>query len=140
MSLIVWGHDLPPYQYFITITSIFWYHYTTQIYHIILSVIHICMCGGISFWELSNTRKLTAIFWNSSKNENEASSCFPFRVAFNDDQGHFLIATRDIQPGELVMKDRPFAEGPGSKSPPVCLQCAKDAPTYRCSKWVWMST
>ena len=45
MSLIVWRHDLPPYQYFITITSIFWYHYTTQIYHIILSVIHTCAEG-----------------------------------------------------------------------------------------------
>ena len=41
----MWRHDLPPYQYFITITSIFWYHYTAQIYHIILSVIHICEEG-----------------------------------------------------------------------------------------------
>ena len=44
------------------------------------------------------------------------------------------LATRDIKPGELILKDRPFAEGPGSKSPPVCLTCSKDAPTYRCSK------
>ena len=112
-------------------------YYTNISYH---PFCHTYMCEETGFWEFSNARKLTAIFWNSSTSENEASSCFPFRVAFNDDQGHYLIATRDIQPGELVMKDRPFAEGPGSKSPPVCLQCAKDAPTYRCSKWVWMST
>jgi len=74
------------------------------------------------------------IHWPGLETSNIDEPCFPFRVSYNETQGHYLVATRDIQPGELVMKDRPFAEGPGSKSPPVCLQCSKDAPTYRCSK------
>ena len=71
MSLIVWGHDLPPYQYLITITSIFWYHYTTQTY---IPFCHTNMCRQFSFWEIK--RKLTAIFWNSSTNENEVFAIF----------------------------------------------------------------
>lgn len=63
--------------------------------------------------------------------------CTPFRVAHSQDRGHFLVATREIKVGEIVLLDKPFVEGPASKSPPVCLQCFKDTPSstsYRCSK------
>ena len=71
---------------------------------------------------------------NTLHRNDEEQACFPFRVAYNEGQGHFLVATRDIPVGELIMRDKPFTEGPGSKSPPVCLQCSKNAPEYRCSK------
>lgn len=71
---------------------------------------------------------------SGQQEDDDDEECFPFRVARNKTQGHYLVATRDIEPGEVILRDWPFAEGPGSKSAAVCLQCSKDAPDYRCSK------
>ena len=37
----------------------------------------------------------------------------------------FMVATRDIEPLELVMWDNAAALGPRMGSAPVCLQCLK---------------
>ena len=46
------------------------------------------------------------------------------------------MASRDIQPGELILVDRPFTQGPPAKSLPTCLQCGKlsSKESYRCSR------
>ena len=83
---------------------------------------------------LSVTKSLF-YFFIYSRNNLEVP-CWPFKVEYKENAGHYLVATRDISPKETIMRDTPFAEGPGSKSSPVCLQCSKNAPEYRCSKWV----
>ena len=37
--------------------------------------------------------------------------------------GRFLVASRDIQPLELVLWDKAAAVGPGADTLPVCLEC-----------------
>lgn len=37
--------------------------------------------------------------------------------------GRYLVASRDLRPGELVIKECPIAVGPCTDSDPVCLGC-----------------
>jgi hypothetical protein len=51
------------------------------------------------------------------------SSCYPYLVSNIDGIGRCLVAARNIEPGELVFKERPVAVGPLHDTPPVCLTC-----------------
>ncbi len=65
-----------------------------------------------------------------------SSSSPPFRVAFDDLRGRHLVATKDIQPLELILRDSPLLVCPLTKTRPVCLQCLKitgKGSSYRCS-------
>ena len=39
--------------------------------------------------------------------------------------GRYIIATRDLKPGELILTESPIVIGPQAVSPPVCLACYK---------------
>ena len=54
-----------------------------------------------------------------------------FKILFR-----YLVASRDIAAGEVIMIDHPYVQGPPAKSLPHCLQCTKYASedSYRCSK------
>ncbi|KAG7175063.1 SET domain-containing protein SmydA-8-like 4 [Homarus americanus] len=46
-----------------------------------------------------------------------------------------MVATRDIRPGEVILKEAPVVIGPKQRSPPVCLGCHKGIRgTYTCPK------
>ena len=68
----------------------------------------------------------------------EGHFCMPFVVDYVPGRGRFLRASRDIEPGETILIDRPFVQAPPAKSPPICLQCSKLLSTvensYQCSK------
>lgn len=51
--------------------------------------------------------------------------CLPYRVCRDDRRGRHLIATREIEPLELVLHDDPAVVGPATRTPPVCLGCMK---------------
>lgn len=51
------------------------------------------------------------------------TSCYPWRVQRQDGVGRYLVATRDIKPKELILRDKPFGLSPVQDSEPVCLQC-----------------
>lgn len=49
----------------------------------------------------------------------------------------YLVATRDIKPGEVILKERPLVVGPRVDSAPICLACYRPLPLYeepRCSR------
>jgi len=50
--------------------------------------------------------------------------CFPFRVKWRAGRGRSLVATRRIDPMELIMFDAAIVTGPQAASTPVCLECA----------------
>jgi len=61
--------------------------------------------------------------------------CLPFRVAYSDTVGRYLVASRDIKPLELVLWDTAAALGPCADSVPVCLECGdKVDGSYQCPK------
>ncbi len=49
--------------------------------------------------------------------------CLPFEVHENETLGRFLIASRDIEPLEIVLRDIPAVLAPQSR--PVCLICLR---------------
>ena len=53
--------------------------------------------------------------------------CFNLQICSSDDpgMGRFIIATRDLKPGELILAESPLAVGPMAVTPPVCLVCYK---------------
>eukprot|EP00092_Neocalanus_flemingeri_P014061 GFUD01015169.1.p1 GENE.GFUD01015169.1~~GFUD01015169.1.p1 ORF type:complete len:507 (+),score=138.21 GFUD01015169.1:76-1521(+) len=65
------------------------------------------------------------------------TQCYPFRVEDSQEAGRYLVATRTISKGEVVMSDYPVVCGPiYTRTKPVCLNCLKlaTADSYRCSK------
>jgi len=55
------------------------------------------------------------IFFRSNEsnlNNNNERICLPYRICYTPDRGRFAVATRDIQPTELVIADWPMVVGP----------------------------
>ncbi|XP_050092198.1 SET domain-containing protein SmydA-8-like [Anopheles aquasalis] len=51
------------------------------------------------------------------------TTCNPFKVFSNEQYGRFLVATRDIRVGEVVIKEPPLVHGPAQITGPVCVGC-----------------
>uniref|UniRef100_A0A182W2G3 MYND-type domain-containing protein n=1 Tax=Anopheles minimus TaxID=112268 RepID=A0A182W2G3_9DIPT len=51
------------------------------------------------------------------------ATCHPFKVCSNEQYGRFLVATRDINAGEIILKESPLVHGPAQISGPVCVGC-----------------
>ena len=49
--------------------------------------------------------------------------CSPMRVCQNEKFGRFYVATRNIKPGEIVLREAPLVIGPSAATPPVCVGC-----------------
>ncbi len=63
----------------------------------------------------------------SSPAVNGSGSDSPaYKVVSSDDaRGRYLVAARDVEAGEVVVREEPIAFGPTNKSPPVCLGCSR---------------
>ncbi|XP_021947997.2 SET domain-containing protein SmydA-8 [Folsomia candida] len=79
--------------------------------------------------------------WKSHKLQ-----CFPLVVQQNDVLGRYLVTTRDVKQGEVILKETPIFSGPHlgdasaveSWTTIVCLSCFRIVPTnYKCSKCHW---
>lgn len=46
-----------------------------------------------------------------------------FQIRTNDLFGRYLVASRDIKPGEIVLKESPLISGPSQITAPVCIGC-----------------
>lgn len=69
-----------------------------------------------------------------------------FQVKSSGDFGRYLVASRDLQPGDLVLTERPLVFGPKAMPNPEtvmpCVGCYKPVFTdvgERCAKLVFMS-
>lgn len=51
------------------------------------------------------------------------ANCSPIRVAQSEKLGRYYVATRNIKPGEIVLKESPLVIGPSQVTPPVCVGC-----------------
>lgn len=45
------------------------------------------------------------------------------QIRTNDLYGRYLVASRDIKPGEIVLKESPLISGPSQITAPVCIGC-----------------
>lgn len=55
----------------------------------------------------------------------ENDICFPFRVAYNDRVGHYLVSTRDLSPLDIIIREKTgMPTGPlADTREPICLSC-----------------
>ncbi|KNC26808.1 Protein msta, isoform A [Lucilia cuprina] len=65
----------------------------------------------------------------------------PYTIAMSDIYGRYLVAKRDLKPGEILITERPLAVGPCVSADPVCLGCympvTLKATQYRCPSCHW---
>ena len=47
----------------------------------------------------------------------------PYEIAYDDSEGRYLKATRDIKKGELILEENSLIRGPAKPTLPVCLGC-----------------
>ncbi|XP_045131510.1 uncharacterized protein LOC123516301 [Portunus trituberculatus] len=60
--------------------------------------------------------------------------CRPWRVTSSSNLGRFMVATRDIAAGEVLMKDEPLLIGPKMMTEPVCLACYRPVDGEYCCR------
>ncbi|KAB7494068.1 Protein msta, isoform A [Armadillidium nasatum] len=74
-------------------------------------------CGGCwQVWYCSRAHQVAA--WPKHQRE-----CKPFKISQNAEMGRFLVATRDISLGELLLEDPVLTMGPKTITEAVCLAC-----------------
>lgn len=67
----------------------------------------------------------------------------PYEVKWSKELGRYLIASRDIEPREIIIREEPLVTGPTDRGPkdiPVCLGCCGvmyDNPFNRCTHCHW---
>eukprot|EP00092_Neocalanus_flemingeri_P038962 GFUD01042416.1.p1 GENE.GFUD01042416.1~~GFUD01042416.1.p1 ORF type:complete len:551 (+),score=82.13 GFUD01042416.1:176-1828(+) len=66
------------------------------------------------------------------------SSCCAYKVCSSPELGRYLVATRDLKPGEMVISETPLVIGPQAVTIPICLACYKPANSkFACGKCGW---
>lgn len=67
----------------------------------------------------------------------------PYEVKWCKELGRYLIASRDIEPREIIIREEPLVTGPTDRGPkdiPVCLGCCGvmyENPFNRCTHCHW---
>ncbi|KAL1399952.1 hypothetical protein pipiens_007820 [Culex pipiens pipiens] len=61
----------------------------------------------------------------SPPEEEEQNNNKPYVVRHSDVWGRYLIASRNLKAGEVIIQVEPLAVGPWAESDPVCLGCHK---------------
>lgn len=105
------------------------------------------VCNKNSTQRCSNCRKVSYCCKDHQKADwkNHKPDCFPAEIKYNDIVGRHLVATREIQPGEILLKEKPLVAGPkhcGDKTGkcifPICLGCFRIVSNkYFCTKCKW---
>ncbi|CAH0588908.1 unnamed protein product [Chrysodeixis includens] len=68
--------------------------------------------------------------------EGHKFKCCAFKIQYSDTLGRHMVATRDIQQGEMILKEKPAVIGPRISCPAICLTCGKNLdPKEYTSKW-----
>ncbi|KAI5638482.1 MYND finger domain-containing protein [Phthorimaea operculella] len=57
--------------------------------------------------------------------EGHKFKCCAFKIQYSDTLGRHMVATRDIKPGEMILKEKPAILGPKMSCAAQCLACGK---------------
>ncbi|XP_071538254.1 uncharacterized protein [Panulirus ornatus] len=64
--------------------------------------------------------------------------CQPFQVMESAELGRYMVASRDLKAGDVIVKEDPLVVGPKQITEPVCLGCySRVDGSYRCQKCQW---
>ncbi|EDX02031.1 SET domain-containing protein SmydA-8 isoform X2 [Drosophila yakuba] len=78
---------------------------------------------------------------HSSPSPTEAGKEQPYRIEHSDIYGRYLVASRQLEAGETLIREEPLAIGPCVSGDPVCLGCYQPVSLkpdqYRCPGCAW---
>ncbi|XP_046657363.1 SET domain-containing protein SmydA-8-like [Daphnia pulicaria] len=66
------------------------------------------------------------------------SQCKPYKIVCDQKFGRFMVASKNIRPGEIIFRDKALITGPKQGCRPCCLTCytsledAEEASLFRC--------
>ncbi|XP_072945140.1 SET domain-containing protein SmydA-8 [Epargyreus clarus] len=60
-----------------------------------------------------------------------------YDVVQNDKYGRYLVSNKDLDGGEIIFTDTPYAVGPKPDTPPLCLGCYCPVENTLCSRCGW---
>ena len=64
---------------------------------------------------------------------SELDYCYPFIVKTDPQAGRYCVASRDIAPCEVILREAPAVVGPYTPTSPLCLTCFAGVDlTYLC--------
>ncbi|XP_060804870.1 SET domain-containing protein SmydA-8 [Amyelois transitella] len=67
----------------------------------------------------------------------EESSASHYDIQQDEKYGRYLVANKDLESGDLIFTDTPFAVGPKPGNPPLCLGCYNPVENSLCSRCGW---
>jgi len=59
--------------------------------------------------------------WNTHK-----LHCKPYKIVVSDQLGRYLVASRNLKAGDIILREKALVIGPKQGSLPVCLSCYKE--------------
>jgi len=100
------------------------------------------VCSAACSQSCANCKKVSYCSKDHQKSDWKLHkpNCFPARLERNAELGRYLVATRPISSGELILKEKPIVSGPNGKNGqhPLCLTCYRVVKTdYVCSRCRW---
>lgn len=100
------------------------------------------VCSIESKLKCSNCSQVYYCSANHQKQDwkNHKPRCHPFLIESNEKFGRYLIASRDIRAGEIILKEAALVCGPSQITGPVCVGCMKGltaADHLECERCGW---
>jgi len=99
-----------------------------------------CLCSGCKH-VFYCSRECQRKHWSSHKDECKSMAKLPYRIERSEVMGRYLMATKDLEEGELILNESPMVIGPRQLTKPVCLGCHKEitstTPFIRCKRCNW---
>ncbi|XP_063848062.1 SET domain-containing protein SmydA-8-like isoform X2 [Scylla paramamosain] len=98
-------------------------------------------CGFLAKLRCSNCRQA---FYCKRECQREhwkqghKDQCQPFQVLHSPELGRYMVASRDLKAGDIILREDPIVVGPKQVTEPVCLGCYKRVDgSYRCERCGW---
>ena len=94
-------------------------------------------CSQVSSRDLSTkiSRQFSFVFQEhfSIHRSSQLDYCYPFIVKTDPLAGRYCVASRDIAPCEIILREAPAVLGPYTPTSPLCLTCYAGVDlSYRC--------
>ncbi|XP_066945423.1 uncharacterized protein [Macrobrachium rosenbergii] len=98
-------------------------------------------CGNLAKLRCGNCRQAFYCKKECQKDHwktGHKDQCRPYQVLQSPELGRYMVASRDLKAGDVILKEDPIVVGPKQITEPICLGCYKRVDgSYRCQKCHW---